>query len=110
MIKEYICENLYVVTIYYKVQIYSKNDSNKCKLDEVFSHILNMNWLYHFNYNWKVWLMWFHKKHLEEFFIQMNISVLKKNILLKNYFHLKVDKNYVEGLYIKIHFICLSKH
>jgi hypothetical protein len=26
------------------------------KLDEIFIHILNMNWLYHFNYNWKVWL------------------------------------------------------
>jgi hypothetical protein len=32
------------------------------KLDEVFCYILNMSWLYHFNYNWKVWLMWFHKK------------------------------------------------
>jgi hypothetical protein len=32
------------------------------KLNEVFIHILNMSWLYHFNYNWKVWLMWFHKK------------------------------------------------
>ncbi len=31
------------------------------------------------------------------------------NILLKIYFHLKDDKNYVGGLAIKIHFICLSK-
>ncbi len=31
MIKEYICENLDVVTIHHKVQIYSKNDSNNCK-------------------------------------------------------------------------------
>jgi len=31
MIKKCICENLYVVMIYCKVQIYSKNDSNKCK-------------------------------------------------------------------------------
>ncbi len=31
MIKEYICENLNVVTIYCKVQIYSKNDSNNYK-------------------------------------------------------------------------------
>jgi hypothetical protein len=49
----------------------------------------------------------FTKKHLDKFFIQTNISVLKKNILLRNYFHLKDEKNYVEGLYIKIHFICL---
>jgi hypothetical protein len=31
MIKIYICEKVNVVTIYYKVQIYSKNDSNNCK-------------------------------------------------------------------------------
>ncbi len=31
MIKKYICENLDVVTVYYKVKIYSKNDSNSCK-------------------------------------------------------------------------------
>ncbi len=43
MIKEYICENLYVVTIYCKVQIYSKNDSIIAKLNEVLSDILNMN-------------------------------------------------------------------
>jgi hypothetical protein len=62
------------------------------KLDEVLSHILNMNWLYHFNYNWKVWFMWFHKKDLNKVFIQMSISVLKKNILLKNYFYLKMTR------------------
>jgi hypothetical protein len=56
-------------------------------------------------FDWNV----IHKKHMDKFFIQMNISVLKKNILLKNEFHLKHDKNYVGGLYIKIHFICLSK-
>jgi hypothetical protein len=54
-----------------------------------------------FNYNWKIWFMWFHKKQLNKFFIQMNISVLKKNILLRNYFHLKDDKNDVGDLYIK---------
>jgi hypothetical protein len=32
------------------------NNSNKCK-----PNILNMNWLYHFNYNWNAWLMWFTK-------------------------------------------------
>ncbi len=31
MIKKYIYENLDVVTIYYKVQIYSKNDLDNCK-------------------------------------------------------------------------------
>jgi hypothetical protein len=71
------------------------------KLDEILSHILNMNWLYHFNYNWKVWLVWFHKKRMHKFFIQMSISVLKENILLKNYFHLKDDKNYFGGLLSK---------
>jgi hypothetical protein len=69
------------------------------KLDEIFSHILNMNWLYHFNYNWKFWLVWFHKKHLNKFFIQMSINVLKKNMLLKHYFHLKDDKNCCMPLY-----------
>ncbi len=46
---------------------------------------------------------------MDKFFIQMNISVLERNILLKNEFHLKDDKNYVGGLYIKICFICLVK-
>jgi len=68
------------------------------KLGEILNYILNMNWLYHFNYNWKVWLVWFHKKHIDKFFIQTSISVLKKNILLKNYFHLKDNKNYLKGL------------
>jgi hypothetical protein len=74
------------------------------KLDELFNHILNMNWLYHFNYNWTVWFMWFHKNHIDKFFIQTSINVLK------NYFHLKDDNNYVGGLGIIINFICLSKH
>jgi hypothetical protein len=59
------------------------------KPDEILNNILNMNWLYHFSYNWKFSFMWFHKKHLDKFFIQTNINVLK------NYFHLKDDKNYV---------------
>jgi hypothetical protein len=42
------------------------------------------------------------QKHLDKFFIQMSISMLKKNILLKNYFHLKDNKNYVGGLCIKM--------
>jgi hypothetical protein len=32
---------------------------------------------------------------------------VEKNKFLKNYFHLKDKKNYVGGLCIKIHFICL---
>jgi hypothetical protein len=48
------------------------------KVDEVLSHILNLNWLYHFNYNWKVWFMWFQKKHMNKFFIETIIIVLKK--------------------------------
>jgi hypothetical protein len=47
----------------------------------------------------------FTKKNLNKFSIQMSIS-----ILLKNYFHLKDNKNYVEGICIEIHYICLSKH
>jgi len=43
-----------------------------------------VNWLYYFNYNWKVWFMWFHKKCLNKFFIQTSISVLEKDILLKS--------------------------
>jgi hypothetical protein len=39
----------------------------------------------------------------------MTMNVLKKNILLKIYIHLKDNKNYIKGLYVKIHFICLSK-
>ncbi len=46
------------------------------KLDGILSHILIMNWLYHFNYNWKFWFLWFHKKHLDKFFIQTSKSVL----------------------------------
>jgi len=35
--------------------------------------------------------------------------VLTKNILLKNYFHLEDDNNYVGGLCIKIHFFMFIK-
>ncbi len=35
-----------------------------------------------------------------KFFIQTNIT------MLKNYFRLKYNKNYVEGLCIKMHFRC----
>jgi hypothetical protein len=76
--------------------------------DEVLIHILNLNWLYHFN--WKVWLMWFHKKHLKKFFIQINISVLKKIFWWKITFIWKMIRiMLLGGLCIKIHFICLWK-
>jgi hypothetical protein len=32
------------------------------KLDEIFNHILNMSWLYHFSSIWEVSFFWFHKK------------------------------------------------
>jgi hypothetical protein len=43
MIKEYICENLYVVTIHYKVKIYFKMIQIITKHDEIFIHIWNVN-------------------------------------------------------------------
>jgi hypothetical protein len=42
------------------------------KLDEMLIHILSMSSLYDFNYNCKFWLMRFQKKHLNNFFIQVN--------------------------------------
>jgi len=92
MIKKYMCENLLLSWYTAKCKNIFKMIQIITKLNEILSHILSMNWLYHFNYNWKVWLMWFHKKHLDKFFIQTNISVLKTNITLKIYLHLKDDK------------------
>jgi hypothetical protein len=82
-----ICENLYVVVIYYKMQIYSKNIQIIAKLDEILNHILNMNWLYHFNYNWKFWLMWFHKKkYAQVFHSNEHIKCIEKINFVKNLF------------------------
>jgi hypothetical protein len=85
--KEYICEKINIVTIYYKMKIYSKNYLFMItKLDEILSYILNINWLYHFNYNWKVRLMWFHKKKLLYMFIKtldeffLNTSKIIQNV------------------------------
>ncbi len=89
--RESICEKINVVIIYCKVQIYSKNDSNSCKTLWVLNHILNVNWLDHFNYNWKVWLMWFHKKTFEQVFHSNNISVLKKTFWWKITFIWKMN-------------------
>jgi len=71
------------------------------KLDEVLSYIFIMNWLYHFNYNWKFWFMWFHKKHLDKFFIQMNISVLKKPFCWKNILFWKMTRIMLEAFVLK---------
>ncbi len=37
-------------------------------------------------------------------------NYVEKTIVLHNYFHLKDNKNYVEGLCVKIHFTCLLEH
>jgi hypothetical protein len=50
----------------------------------------------------------FTKKFGQVFHVNKHKCV-EKNILLKNYFHLKDNKSYVGGLHIKINFICLSK-
>jgi hypothetical protein len=46
---------------------------------------------------------------MDKFSIQMNICVLKKNILLKIYFHLKEDKNCIGGPCIKNPFYTFIK-
>jgi hypothetical protein len=71
------------------------------KLNEILSHILNKNWLYHFNYNWKVWLIWFHKKHLDKIFIQKSISVLKKTFCWKFTFIWKMTRIMLEAFVLK---------
>jgi hypothetical protein len=71
------------------------------KLNEVFIHILNMSWLYHFNYNWKVWLMWFHKKYIEKFFIQTNKVCWEKTFCWKIIFIWKITKIMLEAFLLK---------
>jgi hypothetical protein len=63
---------MYQGPIYCKMQIYSKNDSKITTFDELFNHILNISWLYHFNSIWKIPFIWFHKKHLDEVFHSNN--------------------------------------
>jgi hypothetical protein len=46
--------------------------------------------------------MWFNKKNPKKFFIQTSTSVLKKNILLKIYFHLKMTRIMLEDFISKI--------
>jgi len=73
------------------------------KLDEIFSYMFNMIWLYHFNYNWKVWLMSFSKTNLDKFFIQKNCkNVLKKKKKnWKNIFIWKIIRTMLEAFVSK---------
>ncbi len=84
------------------------NNSNNYKLiiNEVLSHILNMNSLYCFNFIWKVAFLWFHKNHPNKVFHSNKHNYVENKIsgkksLLKNYFHLKNSKNYIGGLWTK---------
>jgi kynurenine formamidase len=54
------------------------------------------------NYNWKVWFMWFHKKHLDKFFIQTSISVLKKTLCWKLTFIWKMTIIMLEAFVLKL--------
>jgi len=55
--------------------------------------------------------MRFHEKIFKQNFLSNeHKNVLKKNVLLKIYFHLKDNKNYLKNFYTKIHLIYLSKH
>jgi hypothetical protein len=65
--------------------------------DEIFNHILNMSWLYHFNSTLKIPLIWFHKECLDEIFMQTNIIMLKKQILLKIIFIWKITRSILEA-------------
>ncbi len=49
------------------------------KLDEVFNHLLHMNSLPHSNSIWRVPLMWFHKKCMDENFIQTSVNMYTVN-------------------------------
>jgi hypothetical protein len=60
-------------------------------LDEIFNNILHMNWMYLFNFIWKVPPMWIHKKHLDETFHSDKHNYVEK-IMLKNYFHMNNNK------------------
>jgi hypothetical protein len=52
--------------------------------DEICRHMLNMSWLYHFNSIWKIPLMWFHKKHLDEVFHSNNHNYVFKKRFVEN--------------------------
>jgi hypothetical protein len=87
-----------------KWNIFQKMIQIIAKFHEVPSQILNTNWLYNFNYNWTIWLKWF---HINFFHSNKHKCVEKKHFV--EYLYLKNYKNYVGGFCIRIHFICLSK-
>jgi hypothetical protein len=105
MIK-YICEKLIHVPIYHKVQFFLKMISIITTFDEIFNHILNMSWLYHFNSTLKVPFIWFHKECLDEIFHANKYNYVEKTNFVEIYFHLKNNKNYIGSLCTKIHFTC----
>jgi hypothetical protein len=45
------------------------------KFDGIPSHILHINWLYHFNSIWIFSFIWFHNKHINEVLILINVRV-----------------------------------
>jgi len=71
------------------------------KFYEVLSHILNMNNCTILITIEKFDSCDFTKNILDKFFIQTSISVLKKNILLKNYFNLKMKRIMLEAFISK---------
>ncbi len=94
-------------TIYYKVKIYFKIDSNNCKIWWIFIFTLNMSWLYHFNYNLKSLIHVSSQNTFGQIFHSNQHKCVEKNHFWKIIFIWKYNKNYVWGLCIKIHFICL---
>jgi len=67
-------------------------------LDEIFNHILNVSSLNHFIFHMKSFTHVISQKTCwMKFFIQTNITMLKKKVYWKNYFSLKDNKNNVRG-------------
>ncbi len=66
-----------------KCKYTSKPIQTITKLDEIHSHILHMNSLSHFNYIWRVPLIWFIKNIWMRFFIQTSVFTLYDNVVYK---------------------------
>jgi len=45
-----------------------------------------MSWLYHISYNWKVWLMWFHKKTFGQVFHSYKHKCVEKKHFVEKLF------------------------
>jgi hypothetical protein len=71
-------ENIYVSTYIAKGKYTFKIIQIIAKLDGILSSKLNINLLL-FKVQLKSLIMWFHKKHSDNFLIQMNVNVLKKS-------------------------------